>query len=56
MALGEAGIEGVVQLFTATHGGMGTEEFERIATDWLARAWTPRLNHRDRGHPRCLLA
>lgn len=42
-ALGEAGLEGVVQILMATHSGMTSEEFERIAADWLATARHPRF-------------
>lgn len=42
-ALGEAGVEGVVQILTTTHGGMTSGEFEEIATDWLATARHPRF-------------
>jgi phosphoglycolate phosphatase-like HAD superfamily hydrolase len=42
-ALGQAGVEGVVQILMATHGGTTSEEFERIAAAWLATARHPRF-------------
>jgi phosphoserine phosphatase len=41
--LGEAGIEGLIQLLMATHAGMTSEEFERIASDWIVQARHPKF-------------
>jgi hypothetical protein len=41
LAGGEAGI---VELVTATHAGMTTDEFSRIVTEWLATARDPRFH------------
>ena len=38
------GEEGLIKLLMATHAGMTTDEFEQIATDWLATARHPRFN------------
>ena len=38
------GEEGLIKLLMATHAGMTTDEFEQIATDWLAIAKHPRFN------------
>ena len=43
-ALAKAGERGVVELVTATHAGMTTEEFVRIVTEWLSTARHPRFN------------
>ena len=40
-ALAAAGMHGLIELVMATHAGMTTEEFERIATEWLATARHP---------------
>jgi phosphoserine phosphatase len=40
LASGEAGL---AKLMTATHGGMTTEEFNGIVTDWLATVRHPKL-------------
>jgi phosphoglycolate phosphatase-like HAD superfamily hydrolase len=40
-ALAAAGVHGLIELVMATHAGMTTEEFERIATEWLATARHP---------------
>jgi hypothetical protein len=37
------GKRGVMDVFFATHAGMGEEDFERIAHAWLARARHPKL-------------
>jgi len=42
-ALGAAGEKGIAELVMATHAGMSTAEFEKIVTDWLARARHPRF-------------
>lgn len=41
--LGEAGMEGLMQLLMATHAGMTSEAFEMIALDWLGAARHPRF-------------
>ena len=43
-ALGEAGMEGLMQLLMATHAGMTSEAFEQIAADWIASARHPRFD------------
>jgi len=40
-ALAAAGEHGLLELVMATHAGMTTEEFEAVATDWLATARHP---------------
>ncbi len=42
-ALAAAGVKGLLQLVGATHAGMITDEFERIVSDWFARATHPRF-------------
>jgi hypothetical protein len=42
-ALAESGEHGLVELIMATHAGMSTEQFEKIATDWIATARHPRF-------------
>jgi len=42
--LGEAGMEGLMQLLMATHAGMTSEAFEQIAADWIASARHPRFD------------
>jgi phosphoserine phosphatase len=41
--LGEAGMEGLMQLLMATHAGMTSEAFEQIAADWIGIARHPRF-------------
>lgn len=41
-----SGKEGLVKLVMATHAGMTTDEFNRIVTEWLARARHPKLDRR----------
>jgi phosphoserine phosphatase len=41
--LGDAGLEGLMQLLMATHAGMTSVEFEQIASDWIAQARHPRF-------------
>jgi hypothetical protein len=43
-ALGAAGVKGIMQLVTATHAGMTSDEFDRIARDWFATARHPRFD------------
>jgi phosphoserine phosphatase len=43
-ALGEAGMEGLMQLLMATHAGMTGGAFEQIAGDWIASARHPRFD------------
>ena len=43
-ALQAAGEKGLVELVMATHGGMTTDEFAVIATNWLASARHPACN------------
>lgn len=43
-ALANSGEKGVVQLAMATHAGMSTEEFEKIASDWIKTARHPKFN------------
>jgi phosphoserine phosphatase len=43
-ALADAGEHGLLDLMMATHGGMTTDEFTKIVTDWLATARHPRFN------------
>src|SRR5712671_6782782 len=42
--LAESGERGLVELVMASHSGMSSEEFEKIAMDWLAAARHPRFN------------
>ncbi|WP_200330780.1 HAD family hydrolase [Thiocystis violacea] len=42
-ALQASGMDGVTKLLAATHANMTTEEFERIAGDWIASARHPRF-------------
>jgi haloacid dehalogenase-like hydrolase len=42
-ALAAQGEKAAVQLVAATHTGMSSEEFNRIATDWIARARHPKF-------------
>jgi phosphoserine phosphatase len=41
--LAAAGKAGLMELIMATHAGMSTEEFAKVATDWLATARHPTL-------------
>ena len=41
-ALAKSGEHGVVKLLMASHAGMSTEEFEKIASDWIATARHPK--------------
>ncbi len=43
-ALGEAGLDGLMQLLMVTHAGMTSEEFARSAADWIAAARHPRFD------------
>ncbi len=43
-ALVASGERGMLQLLTATHTGMTTDEFARVVADWLATARHPRFN------------
>src|SRR3954470_16154624 len=43
-ALAALGEPGFLQIMAATHTGMTTEEFAKIAADWLATARHPRFN------------
>lgn len=43
-ALGEAGMEGLMQLLMATHAGMTIEAFEQTVADWIASARHPRFH------------
>jgi hypothetical protein len=42
-ALGAAGLAGIEQIVGATHAGMTSEEFDRIARDWFETAAHPRF-------------
>ena len=42
-ALAAQGEKGLVQLVAATHTGMSSEEFNRIASDWIASARHPKF-------------
>ena len=42
--LAAAGMKGILALVAATHAGMTTEEFERIAREWFATGKHPRFN------------
>ncbi|GIQ73950.1 HAD family phosphatase [Bradyrhizobium sp. RD5-C2] len=42
--LAKAGEKGLVELVMATHAGMTTSEFERIASDWIKTARHPKFN------------
>ena len=42
-ALGEAGMDGLMQLLMATHAGMTSEAFEGITADWISTARHPRF-------------
>ncbi len=41
-ALAQSGEKGLVEMLMATHAGMSTDEFEKIATDWLKSARHPK--------------
>jgi hypothetical protein len=41
-ALGEQGERGAVELIGATHMGMSSDEFHRIASEWIAKARHPK--------------
>ena len=41
-ALAKAGKKGLAELVMASHAGMSTEEFEKIAADWIATAKHPK--------------
>ena len=41
--LAAQGEKGAVQLVAATHTGMSSEEFNRIASDWIANARHPKF-------------
>ena len=43
-ALGAAGLAGIEQIIGATHAGMTSEEFDKIARDWFAGAEHPRFH------------
>ncbi len=43
-ALAAAGEHGMLELITATHAGMTTDQFEQIVTEWLATATHPRFH------------
>ncbi len=43
-ALGAAGVKGLLELVVATHTGMTSDEFDRIARDWMVTARHPRFN------------
>ncbi|WGD56554.1 HAD family hydrolase [Bradyrhizobium sp. CB1650] len=42
-ALAKSGEKGLVELVMATHTGMSTAEFEKIASDWIATARHPKF-------------
>ncbi len=42
-ALAAAGEKGLLELILATHSGMSSDEFEKIATDWIASARDPKF-------------
>lgn len=42
-ALGASGMEGLMALVAATHGGLTTEEFAALVTDWTSSARHPSL-------------
>jgi len=42
-ALAESGERGLVEIIMATHANMSTDDFERVVTDWLAKARHPRF-------------
>ncbi|WP_058554529.1 HAD family phosphatase [Thiohalocapsa sp. ML1] len=41
--LGDAGMAGLMQLLMATHAGMSSDAFARIASDWITAARHPRF-------------
>ncbi|MEK1930858.1 MAG: HAD family hydrolase [Pararhizobium sp.] len=41
--LAAAGEKGMLELIMATHSGMNSDEFEKIATDWIANARDPKF-------------
>jgi haloacid dehalogenase-like hydrolase len=43
-ALATAGNKGILEIMAATHAGITTEEFAKVAADWVATARHPRLN------------
>ena len=42
--LGASGEKGLMQLLIATHSGMTSEEFRKIATDWITSTSAPKFN------------
>ena len=42
-ALAAAGEKGLLELMMATHSGMTSDEFQKIATDWIASARDPKF-------------
>ena len=42
-ALGDSGMEGLMQIVVATHSGMNTDEFAAIVSDWMDKARHPRF-------------
>ncbi|NRP75360.1 hypothetical protein ILFOPFJJ_06283 [Ensifer psoraleae] len=42
-AVGASGEKGLMELILATHGGMTSDEFQKIASDWIATARDPKF-------------
>jgi hypothetical protein len=42
--LAAGGLRGLLELATVTHAGMTTDEFSKIAEEWITRARHPKLN------------
>ncbi|MCB1486952.1 MAG: haloacid dehalogenase-like hydrolase [Bauldia sp.] len=42
--LGKSGEKGLMEIIGATHAGMSTAEFEKITTDWIAKAKHPKFD------------
>lgn len=42
-AVAASGEKGLMELILATHGGMTSEEFEKVASDWIASARDPKF-------------
>jgi phosphoserine phosphatase len=43
-ALAAGGVKGVLELATITHAGMTTDEFEKLAAEWIETAKHPKFN------------
>jgi phosphoserine phosphatase len=43
VTVGDAGMAGLMELLMATHAGVTSDEFEQVASDWIAEARHPRF-------------